>query len=43
MRIADLVYRKNAVIWMWNVSQIPKADRTLTFIRDYDGNLFEIK
>jgi catechol 2,3-dioxygenase-like lactoylglutathione lyase family enzyme len=25
------------------VSQIPKGDRTLTFIRDYDGNLFEIK
>ena len=26
-----------------NVSQIPKGNRTLTFIRDYDGNLFEIK
>jgi catechol 2,3-dioxygenase-like lactoylglutathione lyase family enzyme len=26
-----------------NVSQIPKGDRTLTFIRDDDGNLFEIK
>ena len=26
-----------------NISQIPKGDRTLTFIRDYDGNLFEIK
>ena len=25
------------------VSQIPKGDRTLTFIRDLDGNLFEIK
>ena len=25
------------------VSQIPKGDRTLTFIRDFDGNLFEIK
>ena len=25
------------------ISQIPKGDRTLTFIRDYDGNLFEIK
>ena len=25
------------------VSQIPKGDRILTFIRDYDGNLFEIK
>ena len=25
------------------VSQIPKGDRALTFIRDYDGNLFEIK
>jgi len=24
-------------------SQIPKADRTLTFIRDFDGNLYEIK
>ena len=26
-----------------DVSQIPKGDRTLTFIRDFDGNLFEIK
>lgn len=26
-----------------SVSQIPKGNRTLTFIRDYDGNLFEIK
>ena len=26
-----------------NVRQIPKADGFLTFIRDYDGNLFEIK
>ncbi|NOQ18912.1 MAG: hypothetical protein GQ571_02965 [Desulfobacterales bacterium] len=25
------------------ISQIPKGDRTLTFIRDYDGNLFEIR
>jgi len=25
------------------MSQIPKGDRTITFIRDYDGNLFEIK
>jgi catechol 2,3-dioxygenase-like lactoylglutathione lyase family enzyme len=25
------------------MSEIPKGDRTLTFIRDYDGNLFEIK
>ena len=25
------------------ISQIPKGDRTLTFIRDDDGNLFEIK
>jgi catechol 2,3-dioxygenase-like lactoylglutathione lyase family enzyme len=25
------------------VSQIPKRDRTLNFIRDFDGNLFEIK
>ncbi len=25
------------------VTHIPKGDRTLTFIRDYDGNLFEIK
>lgn len=25
------------------VSQIPKGDRILIFIRDYDGNLFEIK
>jgi catechol 2,3-dioxygenase-like lactoylglutathione lyase family enzyme len=24
-------------------AQIPKGDRTLTFIRDFDGNLFEIK
>jgi len=25
------------------VFQIPKGDRTLSFIRDYDGHLFEIK
>ena len=25
------------------VMQVPKGDRTLTFIRDDDGNLFEIK
>ena len=25
------------------VLQIPKGDKFLTFIRDYDGNLFEIK
>jgi catechol 2,3-dioxygenase-like lactoylglutathione lyase family enzyme len=25
------------------VSQIPRGDRTLNFIRDFDGNLFEIK
>lgn len=25
------------------VAQIPKGDKTLTFIRDFDGNLFEIK
>jgi len=26
-----------------DISQIPKGNATLTFIRDYDGNLFEIK
>ena len=25
------------------INQIPKGDRFLTFIRDFDGNLFEIK
>jgi catechol 2,3-dioxygenase-like lactoylglutathione lyase family enzyme len=25
------------------VNRIPKGDKTLTFIRDFDGNLFEIK
>ena len=25
------------------VAQIPKGDRTLTFVKDFDGNLFEIK
>ena len=25
------------------LAQIPKGDRTLTFIKDFDGNLFEIK
>ncbi len=25
------------------VNQIPKGDSFLTFVRDYDGNLFEIK
>ena len=26
-----------------DISQIPKEDAMLTFIRDFDGNLFEIK
>lgn len=26
-----------------DVTQIPKGDKILTFIRDFDGNLFEIK
>jgi catechol 2,3-dioxygenase-like lactoylglutathione lyase family enzyme len=25
------------------IAQIPKGDSTLTFIKDFDGNLFEIK
>jgi len=25
------------------IARIPKGDKTLTFIRDFDGNLFEIK
>jgi catechol 2,3-dioxygenase-like lactoylglutathione lyase family enzyme len=25
------------------IAQIPKGDATITFIKDYDGNLFEIK
>ena len=25
------------------ISQIPRGERTLTFIRDFDGNIFEIK
>ncbi len=25
------------------ISQIPKGDKLLTFIKDFDGNLFEIK
>jgi catechol 2,3-dioxygenase-like lactoylglutathione lyase family enzyme len=25
-----------------DVAQIPKGDKTLTFIKDFDGNLFEI-
>jgi len=25
------------------IRQIPKGDKTLTFIKDFDGNLFEIK
>jgi catechol 2,3-dioxygenase-like lactoylglutathione lyase family enzyme len=25
------------------ISQIPRGNRTLTFIRDFDGNIFEIK
>lgn len=25
------------------VNRIPKGDRLLTFVRDYDGNIFEIK
>jgi len=26
-----------------DVARIPKGDKILTFIRDFDGNLFEIK
>ena len=26
-----------------DISLIPKGDKTLTFIKDFDGNLFEIK
>ena len=26
-----------------DVAQIPKGDKTLIFIKDFDGNLFEIK
>lgn len=26
-----------------DITRIPKGDKTLTFIRDFDGNLFEIK
>jgi len=26
-----------------DISRIPKGDKTLTFIKDFDGNLFEIK
>ena len=26
-----------------DIAQIPKGDKTLTFVRDFDGNLFEIK
>jgi catechol 2,3-dioxygenase-like lactoylglutathione lyase family enzyme len=26
-----------------NVLQVPKEDRQITFIKDYDGNLFEVK
>ena len=25
------------------VNRVPKGDRLLTFVRDYDGNMFEIK
>jgi hypothetical protein len=25
------------------VNRVPKGDRLLTFVKDYDGNLFEIK
>ena len=25
------------------VNRVPKGDRLLTFVRDYDGNIFEIK
>ena len=26
-----------------DIAQIPKGDKSLTFVRDFDGNLFEIK
>ena len=37
------VFLKNCHDLGVELSQIPKGDRTLTFIRDFDGNLFEIK
>jgi hypothetical protein len=39
----DLQFRKKCRDLDVEISQIPKGDRPLTFIRDYDGNLFEIK
>ena len=37
----DFLYKCNAL--GVEVAQIPKGDKTLIFIKDFDGNLFEIK
>ena len=32
-----------AMRWKWRCGGVPKGDALVTFIADYDGNLFEIK
>ncbi len=34
---------RNAFSLNVDIARIPKGDKTLTFIKDFDGNLFEIK
>lgn len=44
LEIADLeVFLEKCHRLGLEVTRIPKGDKTLTFIRDLDGNLFEIK
>ncbi len=44
LEVADLnVFLEKCRVGGAKVNQIPRGDYPLTFIRDFDGNLFEIK
>jgi len=44
LEVADLnVFLNKCDAFGVDVARIPKGDKTLTFIKDFDGNLFEIK
>ena len=44
LEVGDLrTFLQKAETMGFNVRRIPKGDRFLTFVEDFDGNLFEIK
>jgi catechol 2,3-dioxygenase-like lactoylglutathione lyase family enzyme len=44
LEVANLeVFLENCRGLNVDIARIPRGDKTLTFIRDFDGNLFEIK